>query len=134
MTGASHAVFKIADTLGWRLFTCDYVLREVERNLRERLSASAGVQWQSLRPALAAVKDELTFPWPVVFSAAKDRPVLFTAAATAEVLLTLDRSDFGAFMESGFYGMAVMKPGDFLLRERKAGRLKELSPPGHAGE
>ena len=98
--------------------------REVERNLRERLPASAGVQWQSLRPALAVVKDELTFPWPVVFPAAKDRPVLFTAAATAEVLLTLDRSDFGALMESGFYGMAVMKPGDFLLRERKAGRLK----------
>jgi len=123
VTGASHAVFKIADTLGWRLFTCDYVLREVERNLRERLPASAGVQWQSLRPALAVVTDELTFPWPVVFPAAKDRPVLFTAAATAEVLLTLDRSDFGVLMESGFYGMAVMKPGDFLLCERKVGRL-----------
>ena len=69
------------------------------------------------------VADVLTFDWPVVFPAAKDRPVLVTAAATADVLLTLDRADFGSVMGAGFYGLPVMKPGDFLRRERAAGRL-----------
>lgn len=32
--GASHAVFELAYTQGWRLLTCDYVLREVDRNAR----------------------------------------------------------------------------------------------------
>ena len=72
---------------------------------------------------LAVVTDELTHPWPVVFPAAKDRPVLFTAAAVADVLLTLDSADFGGVMAAGFYGLPVMRPGDFLRRERAAGRL-----------
>lgn len=122
--GASHAVFELADTQGWRLLTCDYVLREVDRNVREQLPEFAIHQWRKLQPALAVVADELTHPWPVVFPAAKDRPVLFTAASMADVLLTLDRADFGALMTTGFYGLAVMKPGDFLLRERSLGRLK----------
>lgn len=82
--GASHAIFDLAGAQGWRLLTGDYVLREVERNVRERLSA----------------------------------------AATADVLLTLDRADFGGVMAAGFYGLPVMKPGDFLRRERAAGRLR----------
>ena len=49
-----------------------------------------------------------------MFGPAKDRPVLFTAAAWAEVLLTLDRGDFGALMGSGFYGLDILTPGDFL--------------------
>jgi hypothetical protein len=61
---------------------------------------------------------------PAVFGPAKDRPVLFTAAAWAEVLLTLDRGDFGAVMGAGFYGLEVLMPGDFLERERAAGRLR----------
>ncbi len=77
-----------------------------------------------LRPGLVVVADELAHPWPVVFPAAKDRPVLFTAAATADVLLTLDVADFGGVMTAGFYGLPVMKPADFLRRERRAGRLR----------
>lgn len=122
--GASHAVFDLAGAKGWRLLTCDYVLREVERNVRERMPGTALRKWQNLRPALAVVADELTHPWPVVFPAAKDRPVLFTAASMADVLLTLDRADFGAVMTTGFYGLAVMKPGDFLQRELSLGRLR----------
>ena len=105
------------------MLTCDYVLREVERNLRERLPVTANRECQMLRPSLSVVADELTHPWPVVFPAAKDRPVLFTAAAMAEVLLTLDQTGFGALMTTGFYGLAVMKPGDFLQRERLLGRF-----------
>jgi hypothetical protein len=50
--GASHAVFDLAAAQGWRLLTCDYVLREVERNVRERLSAASG-EWRVLRASLA---------------------------------------------------------------------------------
>jgi predicted nucleic acid-binding protein len=122
--GASYAVFELAYAQGWKLLTCDYVLREVDRNVREQLPETAIREWRYLRPILAVVADELTHPWPVVFPAAKDRPVLFTAASMADVLLTLDRADFGALFTTGFYGLAVMKPGDFLLRERSLGRLK----------
>jgi hypothetical protein len=65
-----------------------------------------------------------TIDRPVVFGPAKDRPVLFTAAAWAEVLLTLDRGDFGAVMGTGFYGLLVLTPGNFLEREGAAGRLR----------
>jgi hypothetical protein len=113
--GASHAIFDLASAQGWRLVAGNYVLREVERNVRHRLNAAARAEWQKLRPALTAVADEFTHPWAVIFPASKDRPVLFTAAAVADVLLTLDRADFGGVMSAGFYGLAVMKPGDFLV-------------------
>ena len=122
--GASHALFDLAGVQGWRLLVGEYGLREVEKNVGERFSGTARSEWQLLRPALAVVADELTYPWPVIFPAAKDRPVLFTAAAVADVLLTLDRADFGSVMAAGFYGLQVMKPGDFLRRERMAGRLR----------
>ena len=61
---------------------------------------------------------------PVVFEPAKDRPILFTAAAWATVLLTLDVGDFGKLVESGFYHLAISTPGAFLGRERAAGRLR----------
>ena len=81
--GASHAIFDLAEAQDWQLLTGEYVMREVERNVRERLSATA----------------------------------------VADVLLTLDRADFGGVMVVGFYGLPVMKPGDFLRRERTARRL-----------
>jgi hypothetical protein len=121
--GGSHAIFDLAGARGWRLLTSTYVLREVEKNVQHRLSAAARREWQLLRPMLVVVADDLTHPWPVVFAATKDRPVLFTAAAAADVLLTLDHADFGEVMAAGFYGLPVMKPGDFLRRERAAGRL-----------
>jgi hypothetical protein len=41
------------------------------------------------------------------------------------VLLTLDRSDFGALLGGTFYGLDILTPGMFRERERGAGRLKE---------
>ena len=67
--------------------------------------------------------DVLTLDLPVVFAAGKDRPILFSALAWADILLTLDRGDFGGFMDKPFYGLPVLKPGLFLERERAAGRL-----------
>lgn len=120
--GASRAVFDLALRNGWTLMTSPYVVSEVTRNL-PRLPAQATQDWAQLRSALVAVRDVWTMDRPAVFGPAKDRPVLFTAAAWAEVLLTLDRGDFGAVMGTGFYGLAVLMPGDFLEWERAAGRL-----------
>lgn len=121
--GGSRAVCDLAAGQGWRLLAGAYVMREVEKNISRRLPPAAQQDWQRLRLLLEVVADVLTFEWPVVFPAAKDRPVLFTAAATADVLLTLDRADFGSLMGADFYGLPVMKPGDFLRRERATGRL-----------
>ena len=121
--GASRAVFDMAARNGWTLMMSGYVLSEVTRNL-PRLPAPAASDWTQLRPLLAPVRDVWTLDRPAVFGPAKDRPVLFTAAAWAEVLLTLDRGDFGAFMETGFYGLHVLTPVDFLERERSARRLR----------
>jgi hypothetical protein len=72
------------------------------------------------------VRDVWTMDRPAVFSPAKDRPVLFTAAAWAEILLTLDRGDFEPLMETGFYGLNILTPAAFLEKERAAGRLAQL--------
>jgi hypothetical protein len=104
--------------------TSPYVVSEVVRNL-SRLPAQASATWTQLRPALVLVRDVWTLDRPAIFGPAKDRPVLFTAAAWAEVLLTLDRGDFASVMGSGFYGLDVLTPGDFLQRERAAERLSQ---------
>lgn len=121
--GASRAVFNFASPNGWVLLVSSYVVLEVERNLT-RLPAQAARDWTQLRAALKLVRDVWTLNRPAVLAPAKDRPVLFTAAAWAEVLLTLDRADFGPLMGKGFYGLAILTPGEFLERERSAGRLR----------
>ena len=121
-TGASRAVFQLAPQNGWVLLVSRYVLSEVERNLR-LLSPAAIEDWQRLRPDLRVVDDVLSLDRPAIFPASKDRPVLFTALAWADVLLTLDRGDFDAVIGRQFYGLAVLVPADFLIRERSAGRL-----------
>lgn len=67
--------------------------------------------------------DILTLDRPAVFHAGKDRPILFSALAWADVLLTLDQGDFGGLMKQPFYGLRIIKPGKFLEQERAAGRL-----------
>jgi len=120
--GASRAVIDAAVAQGWSLLASGYVLAEVESNLAA-LPAGASDSWARIRTKLETVPDVLTFEWPAVFAPARDRPILFTAAAWAEVLLTLDRRDFADLLGTSFYGLAILKPGDFLQRERAAGRL-----------
>jgi hypothetical protein len=48
-----------------------------------------------------------------------------SALAWSEVLLTLDRDDFGALLGGTFYGLSILTPGMFLERERATGRLRE---------
>jgi predicted nucleic acid-binding protein len=120
--GASRAVIDSAAAQSWSLLTSGYVLAEIEANLAT-LPSGASDNWAQLRAKLETVPDVLTFEWPTVFAPARDRPILFTAAAWAEVLLTLDRRDFADLLGTSFYGLAILKPGDFLQRERAAGRL-----------
>lgn len=121
-TGASRAVIDAATVHGWHLLTSSYVLAEVEKNL-SAIPAGAAAEWDRARSLLETVPDAVTFEWAAVFAPARDRPILFTAAAWADVLLTLDRRDFGPLLGTAFYGLAVLKPGDFLRREREGGRL-----------
>ncbi|MBI3370493.1 MAG: hypothetical protein HY017_01880 [Betaproteobacteria bacterium] len=95
---------------------------DVDANLAA-LPAGASGNWTQFRTKLETVPDVLTFEWPAVFAPARDRPILFTAAAWADVLLTLERRDLVELLGTSFYGLAILKPGDFLQRERVAGRM-----------
>ena len=111
--GASREIFRLAALNGWLLLTTPYVVDEVLRNLPS-FPADASAEWVRLRQQLALMNDVLTL----------DRPVLFGALAWADVLLTLDRTDFGSVLGHEFYGLPVLKPGMFLECERADGRLK----------
>lgn len=89
----------------------------MKNNIRE-FPKSWGARWETLQSRISLVDDVFSLPHAVVFAAAKDKPVLFSAFAAADLLLTLDRRDFGPLMVSGFYGLAIMTPGAFLKARR----------------
>src|SRR5438132_936906 len=68
------------------------------------VTPSASGDWAALRPALLIMDDVLTLDRPAVFPVSKDRPILFSALAWADILLTLDEGDFGGFMSRPFTG------------------------------
>jgi predicted nucleic acid-binding protein len=108
--GASREIFRLAKSNKWTLIATPYVLQEVAKNLPKR-STAALPSWLLLRDR------------PAIFGPAKDRPILFSALAWTDVLLTRDHSDFGHQLGHEFYGLAILQPGDFLRRERAAGRI-----------
>ena len=107
-TGASRAGIDAAAGQGWSLLVSDYVSAEVEANLAV-LPVGASDSWAQIRTKLPTVPDVLPFEWPAVFAPARDRPILFTASAWAEVLLTLDRRDFAELLGTSFNGLAILK-------------------------
>lgn len=119
--GASREVFQSASRRGWRLITTLYSVAEVIRNLAG-FAAPVTATWLRLRERLVLVDDVLTSDKPAVFPVNKDRPILFSALATADVLLTLDRGDFGRLLGTLFYGLVIMTPGMWLTQERESGR------------
>jgi hypothetical protein len=123
VTGASSEIFRRAAANSWVLVSTPYVVEELLHNLPD-LPPSASAEWARLRINLLVMDDVLTLDRPAVFQAGKDRPILFSALAWTDVLLTLDRGDFGGLMGKPFYGLLVLKPGVFLKGERMAGRLK----------
>ena len=83
---------------------------------------TATTSWLALRPQLTIVDDVVSLNRPV-FPTGKDRPILFTALAWSQVLLTLDRQDFIGLLGRTFYGLRIRPPFEFLEEERAAGRL-----------
>jgi predicted nucleic acid-binding protein len=120
--GASREIIRRAAPNGWTLLTTPYVLEEAARNL-PLLASDAQAAWSTIRRALTSVPDVFTVNLPVVFDNAKDRPILFSAFASSDALLTLDRADFSDLLGAEFYGMPILKPGAFSERERIAKRL-----------
>jgi predicted nucleic acid-binding protein len=120
--GASREIFRRAPESDWILLASPYVVEEVLANL-SNVSATATANWARLSPELALMDDVLTLDRAAVFESAKDRPILFSALAWSDALLTLDRSDFGALLGGTFYGLSVLTPAMFLERERAASRL-----------
>ena len=121
--GASRELFRRAPELGWVLLASPYVIEEVLHNL-PNLPPAATADWARLRPSLVLVDDVLTLDRISIFEPAKDRPILYTALAWAQTLLTLDRADFGAMLGSSFFDLPILTPGMFLERERAAGRFR----------
>lgn len=122
-TGSSHAVISAAAEQGWTLVCSPWVVGEVTRNL-SKLPVAATSRWVNVRSQLDLAEDIVTLDRIVVFPIGKDRPVLLTALASAQVLLTLDRADFVGFLGRRFYGLPILAPSEFLIAERKAGRLR----------
>jgi hypothetical protein len=116
-------VFRLALANGWTLVVTPYVLAEVVRNLPD-FPLPATTEWLRLRDQLLVMDDVLTLDRPVIFPAGKDRPISFGAVAWADVLLTLDRGDLQDLLDGEFYGLAVLKPGAFIGRERASGDLR----------
>jgi predicted nucleic acid-binding protein len=120
--GAARGIFRLAQSKGWTLIATPYVIQEVLKNL-SKLPPVAHDVWPELHSQLEILEDVITVDRPSIFGPSKDRPILYSALAWGEVLLTLDIGDFGQFLGGSFYGLPVLKPGDFLCRERAAGRL-----------
>jgi predicted nucleic acid-binding protein len=120
--GASRELFRKAAVNRWVLVATPYVLEEVLRNLPDFPIAASG-EWGRLRREILVMDDVLTLSLPVVFPVTKDRPVIFSALAWADALITLDRGDFTILLGESFYGLAVLSPGQWFERERAAGRL-----------
>jgi len=119
--GASRLIFNSAADCGWGLLATPYAVHEVEANVPD-LGAAAEKAWPVLLAQITIVPDVFTADRPVVFSPSKDRPILLSALAWADVLLTLDRADFVELLGQQFYELRVLTPGSFLEQERAAGR------------
>lgn len=111
----SRLIVTIAPKQDWTLVTCAYCRAETDRNV-VKFGMEAKEFWQKM--PLIFVSDALTSSRPLLLSAAKDKPVLISALAEqCDVLLTLDRADFGIVLETVVYGMCVTTPKAFLLRQ-----------------
>ena len=121
-TGGSRLIFDLARAHGWALVVSPWVLREVRENLVTK-PPEATHAWLNLRKRTIVEDDELAFDWPLVFPITKDKPVLCTALASADILLSLDRNDFRSLLDKTVYGLQILTPGKFLQSQREAGRI-----------
>jgi len=114
--GASRFLIDSAAFNGWKLISSPYCRAEVDKNVI-KIGSDAIEYWRNhLYVMLTLVQDCVVMDKPLSFEAIKDKPVIITALASqCDVLLTLDRADFGAFFERGVYGLQIKTPGMFLM-------------------
>ena len=122
--GASRFLILQANAQNWVLVSTDYCAEEARRNLA-KVGHSAAEAWSStVSPAVEFTAVRFALDKPLVFSKAKDRPIVISAlAAQCEWLLTLDEKDFQGNLGHQIYGMAISTPGKFLLAQRNLGVL-----------
>ena len=111
----SRLVTEVSVDQGWNLLSAAYCRAETARNL-VKLGMEAADQWPGLQAKVEWMPNALTIKKPLLLTASKDKPVLISAlAAESDVLLTLDKADFGLLLGTTVYGMQVSTPRDFLL-------------------
>ena len=99
-----------------------YVLWEIGRNI-VKFPPPVQDEWRAIRPRLHIRPDVLSSDRPVVFTKTKDRPVLLSASAWADVLVTHDTGDFHRRLGHSFYGLKIRTPLEFLTEQHGAGAL-----------
>jgi predicted nucleic acid-binding protein len=113
----SRLITEIAPDRGWHLVSASYCRAETSKNIG-KLGAEAALAWPDMRSKVEWVSNALTSRKPLLLTASKDKPVLISAlAARSDVLLTLDKGDFGILLGTTVYGMRVSTPRDFLIGE-----------------
>ena len=111
----SKLITELAPERAWRLISASYCRAETSKNIG-KLGADAILKWPEMQTLVEWVPNALTSHKPLLLTASKDKPVLISAlAAKSDVLLTLDRSDFGLLLGTTVYGMQVSTPRDFLI-------------------
>jgi predicted nucleic acid-binding protein len=116
-TSLSHLITEIAPARGWQLISASYCRAETARNIR-KLGDDAVWRWPVIQSIVEWVPNALTSRKPLLLTASKDKPVLISALASkCEVLLTLDKGDFGILLGTTVYGLLVSTPRDFLIGE-----------------
>lgn len=110
--GLPRHLFVFGRRSGWEFVTSLYCEEEVNRNIHKIGDATFWLA--EIRPNLRIHATELVLDYPLVFEATKDRPVVISALGSeANYLLTLDRSDFAALLETEVYGMRIRLPLSF---------------------
>lgn len=113
----SRLITEIAPVRGWHLISASYCRAETSKNIG-KLGADAALSWPDMQAKVEWVPNALTSRRPLLLVASKDKPVLISALASeCEVLLTLDKGDFGLLLGTTVYGMRVGTPRDFLIEE-----------------
>lgn len=100
----------IASERGLRLILASYCRAETCRNIG-KLGADVNLKWRDLQTKIEWVFNALTSKKPLLLTASKDKPVLISAmAAKSDMLLTLDKGNFGLLLGITVYGMLVSTP------------------------
>ena len=112
----SRLVTELAAEQGWHMVSAVYCRAETARNI-SKLGLAASERWPEFQTSIEWVPNALTTRKPLLLAASKDKPVLISAlAARCDVLLTLDKTDFGLLLGTSVYGMRVTTPRDFLIQ------------------